>query len=302
MTQIDPLYIGRFCEEYAYPAEAVQELVKAAWAIVEDPPSAEIFRQNQQAFLEGSFQNGQQVLEPLQKAVERTGFHPYTVHLLFYIWLSQPVREIYQKRGISLEIYRDSMLDLKWKLLECRKLYGIWGSFVAWWFDGFINLSRFALGRLQFEQISFDREYRGPEGRLHPGDPVINLHIPSSGPLTHESCMGAFQKASMFYQKDFLERPIPFVCQSWLLFPEHRRMLPASSHIRHFLEYFHILEWGYDPEGGDLWRIFGCFYDGDIQKLPRDTSLRRAYAERLGAGEPPGWGYGLCFFNGRQIL
>lgn len=295
-------YIGEFCKDYGYPEDAVQALTQAGEILWGHPRAAEILAGNQRDFLAGRFENGQQVLEPLGQAAELTGIHPYTIHLLFYIGLSRPLRELYRQKGISPEIYRDSMLDLKWKLLECREMYGVWGSFVADWFYGFFKLTRFALGRLQFERIPFGREYRSPAGSLHPDSPVINLHIPSCGPLTAEDCMESFKKAYGFYREQFQEEPLPFVCYSWLLFPEHERLLPETSHIRWFLSCFKLLDWGLDPKGGDLWRIFGPAWDREPRDLPRDTGLRRAYADWLAAGHQSGWGFGLFFFDGERIF
>lgn len=295
-------YIGEFCKRYGYPAEAEEALVKAGRAILGHPRAAEIFRRNQRDFLAGAFQNGREVLEPLGEAAELTGVHLYTVHLVYYICLARPVEELYRQRGISPDIYRDSMLDLKWKLLECRRMYGIWGSFVADWFYGFFRMTRFALGRLQYERVPFGREYRGPAASLSPDSPVLNMHIPSCGPLTMEACMASFKKAYAFYRKGFQEGPVPFACSSWLLFPEHERMLPETSHIRRFLSCFEILDWGEDPDGGDLWRIFGPDWDREPGSLPRNTGLQRAYADWLETGHRPGWGLGLFFFDGEGIL
>lgn len=113
--------------------------------------------------------------------------------------------------------------------------------------------------------------------------------------------MDAFKRAYGFYRDDFPQGPLPFVCHSWLLFPEHERLLPETSHIRRFLSYFQLLDWGEDPRGGDLWRIFGRPYDGKPEDLPRNTSLQRVYANWLRTGRMPGWGFGLFFFDGERF-
>ena len=64
--------------------------------------------------------------------------HIYPPHALLYYPVTQN-QEIYEERGIAPEIFRASMMDLHWKLLECRKMFGIWGTSVAqwqiWWFE-----------------------------------------------------------------------------------------------------------------------------------------------------------------------
>lgn len=59
----------------------------------------------------------------------------------------------YEEKGIDLSIYHASMLDLKWKLMETNRVYGIWGVHCGDWFRPFFQAERFALGRLQFEVI-----------------------------------------------------------------------------------------------------------------------------------------------------
>jgi hypothetical protein len=38
-------------------------------------------------------------------------------------------------------------------------------------------------------------------------------------------------------------------------------------------------------------------YKGNVDELPQDTSLRRAYAEWIRNGEPTGWGYGVFVYQ-----
>ena len=54
---------------------------------------------------------------------------------------------------------------------------------------------------------------------------------------------------------------------------------------------FDVVEWGYN-EGQDLWRLFDT-QEMNPDRLPTDTTLRRAYAEHLKRGGRVGWGYGV---------
>ena len=51
---------------------------------------------------------------------QRLDMHRYTAELLIFICLSKRLREIYIERGIDLSIFQKSMLDLKYKLDECK--------------------------------------------------------------------------------------------------------------------------------------------------------------------------------------
>ena len=128
--------------------------------------------------------------------------HPYTCDLLLYICLTKQLKAMYFKRGIDMRIFRDSVLDLKWKLIECKEVCGIKGSFVAPWFSGFFNLTRFALGRLQFEIITSPCSYDKNGIKIEKDvSKVINVHIPRTGtPMDKESCDASYASARAFFK------------------------------------------------------------------------------------------------------
>lgn len=47
----------------------------------------------------------------------------------------------------------------------------------------------------------------------------------------------------------------------------------------------------------DLWRIFGADADLPYDQLPKDTSLKKAYAEYLTAGNQVGEGFGVFVWD-----
>ncbi|MBR5143993.1 MAG: DUF5596 domain-containing protein, partial [Clostridia bacterium] len=131
---------------------------------------------------------------------QRLDMHKYTAELLIFICLSKHLRKIYIEQRIDLAIFHNSMLDLKYKLDECKVVKGVIGSFVAWWFNRFFNLERVALGRLQFEVDSFGHHYERDGHILTPESKAINVHIPRT--LTHltpESCDEAFRMAKEYF-------------------------------------------------------------------------------------------------------
>ncbi|MBO5931364.1 MAG: hypothetical protein J6Q70_03915 [Clostridia bacterium] len=219
------------------------------------------------------------------------GLHTYTVDLLVYICLTRHLRELYLQKGIDVQIFQDSVRDLKWKLEECKIIKGICGSFVASWFPGFFRLERFALGRLQFEITTAQRDYEKKGIKLQKGiSRVINVHIPRTGrPMDKESCDASYAAARAFFADELGENCV-FACGSWLLFPENKNIVPPTSNTYRFLCEYDVVDWGYN-EGQDLWRLFDTT-ETDPEKLPTNTSLRRAYAEHLKNGGKVGWGIG----------
>ena len=232
------------------------------------------------------------LMQQTQAAGRPVGVHNFTTDLLLFIMLSKHLRELYVQHGIDLAIWHDSMLDLRYKLEECRVVTGICGSFVAGWFPGFFNLTRFALGRLQFELWESDRDWQKGNVSITKGTKCINMHIPRSRqPLSPALYEDAFARAKVFYQAQLPEGPVPFVCHSWLLYPEQASFLPERSNVRKFMSEFDLMEWNYN-DGEDLWRLFDTM-ERHPDRLPTDTSLRRAYAEHLKNSGRVGWGFGI---------
>ncbi len=223
------------------------------------------------------------------------GIHPYTAELLIFLCLTKYLREEYEKRGVNNRIYWDTVLDLKYKNEECKLVKGIVGSFVAEWFFKFFDMTRFALGRLQFQIIDFGHEYEKNGVKLTPQSKVIDVHIPRSlKPLDEKSCDEAFAYAKAFFANE-IGKHCAFVCHSWLLYPEHESILSHESNVYRFMKRFDIIRSGVSHSKGDLWRLFDTD-EKDPKKLPADTTMRRAYVDHLKNGGKVGWGFGVFIY------
>lgn len=220
--------------------------------------------------------------------------HEYTVELLVYICLSKMLRKRYLARNIDETIFWNSMLDLRYKLEECKAVKGVVGSFVATWFEGFFTPTRFALGRLQFELVPFGHTYEKDGKALTPDSKVINVHIPRTGTrLDVEECEQAYAQAAAFFS-DQIGGDTAFVCHSWLLYPENEHILSERSNIVRFMKRYDIIKWGIDKHKSDLWRLFDTD-ESHPDRLPTDTTARRLYVDHIKAGGKLGWGFGVFF-------
>lgn len=235
-----------------------------------------------------------QIIALADQAAAVTGLQEYTLELLIFICLSCRTRQLYAQRGLSQEIFHNSMLDLRYKLEECKAVYGLVGSFVAGWFARFFKLTRFALGRLQFEVIEFGEDYEKNGICLNPQSKVINIHIPRTGtPMDPASCDEAFRQAKAFFQAEVGE-PTPFVCSSWLLYPENKTILSETSNTYQFMMRFEILHSSISKDRSNLWRLFDT-KELRLDKLPTDTSFRCRYVEHLKKGGKLGSARGIFF-------
>lgn len=285
-------YLIDFFQTFDYEADDAAVLLDAYDRIMQNDGTRELWAQALAIYDETVKCNYPEIRDKADEVAQALYLHEYTTELLIFICMSKKLKAEYDARGIDGEIYHNSMLDLKYKLEECKLVKGIVGSFVAMWFCGFFDLTRFALGRLQFEMTNFGHSYDKNGLVLTPESRVINVHIPRTGtPMDEKSCDESFARAKAFFAEETGE-VCAFVCSSWLLYPEHERMLSPKTNVYKFMKRFDVFRSGTSKGRGDLWRLF----DTDEKrwdKLPADTSLRRAYVEQLKSGRQVGWGYGV---------
>lgn len=296
-------YLENFMQTAALPEEAITCFLQAQEQVYASGTLAEQLFSLKSALFEGAMALDS-ILKELTKLAASSGINEYTLHFLFLIGCTDVLHEKYREQGISDELFWEAMDDFRCKLLECYEVKGVWGTFVAGWYGGFFNMSRFALGRFQYEQAKFNRFwYRYGDFRLQYGDTVYNFHIPSSGkPFDEAARLDSYKKAYAFFGFAGTGKLMPIVCSSWLLYRRHTEFLPASSNILSFMRDFDIISSWNNKNFNDAWRVFGGQYELPPEQLPTDTSLRRAFAARLRAGKPTGGGYGIILFDGENIV
>ncbi|MBP3313722.1 MAG: DUF5596 domain-containing protein [Oscillospiraceae bacterium] len=286
-------YLVEFFKDFAYEEADARHLLKAYDHIEESQEAKALLAEILLAYSANiSLDYKEEVQGKARKIAEITALHPFTVDLVVFLCMTKHLRKVYEENGISLQIYRDSVLDLKWKLEECKIVKGICGSFVAHWFAGFFNLTRFCLGRLQFElrPIPFDYEKNGRKF-IKDESLVIKVHIPRTGaPMDKESCDKAYAQAREFFRDKVGENPA-FLCDSWLLYPENKKILSPQSNTYRFLLEYDVVSWRTNT-GEDLWRLFDTD-EKNPARLPTDTSFRARYVEHLKKGGRVGLGIGI---------
>ena len=293
--------IRNFCREFDYPSEAA-ETFAAAWQTIEAcAPARGLLEENQRLLWQDAFTELGSELVRLDAAAARAGLHPYTVYQLFFILCSPQMKSLYAQAGLSPAICRDSLADLKWKMLETHRIWGVWGVCWGAWYRPFFLLRRFCLGRLEFERVPGAAAYRDGGLSLGPGDPVVNVHIPEAGPLRHELALNSYRQAYGFYRGAFPPGPIPFQCESWMLDPRISALFPAGN-LRAFCADYHLTAAESDSEDDDRWRIFHVPDTVPVSSYPEDTALQRVMKRWLLDGNRMGIGVGVFFFDGERIL
>lgn len=277
-----------------FPEESIIEISLAADKILGNSETSDTFRELLNRYNETEHCDYAKLLADMDTLSQNANIPRETGSMILLLSMCEKLKHRYDERGISEEIYYNTIADLKYKNEECRLLFGISGTFVAGWFPGFFLLERFALGRLQFEICQLPQDCKCGGSSLSKGDDFINMHIPRTGTrLNHDDVVHSYKLAKEFFKDYFKGRPTVFACHSWLLYPWNETVLSPNSNLYAFYKDFEIVSWGNNPNHEDAWRLFDCVFDGDASKLPRDSSLRRAYADRIASGEPTGWGLGV---------
>lgn len=231
-------------------------------------------------------------LEEIKTASVTEEENVYAANLKLLQSMGQYLPKHYRACGLPEELAADALEDLCWKTRECEKLYGVTGTFCAEWQWRFFNVTRFTLGRLQFEQNEIPMDLLFMKGlQYRKYSKVIGVHIPSSGKLDHGECLDAYRNAMYFFKYYFHVESLLFHCNSWLLTPEHEEILPPDSNILKLQKDYRVYR--FEPGYDDLWRIFCREYDGKPENLPEETSLQRIYKKWIINGGTPGHAKGI---------
>ena len=290
--------IRELCDRLGFPESDTQTLCELLGKLMSDPATAEMLKKAVDTMYLGE---GNSFNDVLCELTERCGAHRYTVNMVFWLYAAIPLRYVYKVKGLPEDVYYDSMKDLRYKLKECRDVYGICGTFVDW-FKLFYLCGRFALGRLEFERIPYPLE---GHSSVKKGDTVINMHIPSSGKLLYGDVIESLKKAYGFFTDAVRsDGTIVFHCSSWMLHtPMVESVCREGSNMRAFYDLFEIVEVTDSDTYPNFWRVYNMPYaDGAFDKAPVNTTLRADLLAYLKNGGKMGSGRGVILFDGEKIV
>jgi hypothetical protein len=231
---------------------------------------------------------------------EKYNVHSFTFNLYELVCLVPKLKEFFKEKGIDESVFYNTVNDIRYKYRECTNVRGVEGiRDSSWkrWYNVIFEMRIFGLGRFQYEIKQFRlKEYSKDGNVVREGDEVLNIHIPSSGvSLTKEERYKSYAMAKEFFKDKFGGKPIPVVCWSWLMNPEHDKILPNGSNIVDFMHDFDIIDTEEYPDYNVLspW-IFGK-ERVDLDTMPENSSLQRSIKKHLQNGGKLAWGYGVFF-------
>ena len=280
--------------ELDFEKEEIEKSLQLFDKLAEVKEAFEIFDDVYIPYRDNHILNYEHFLFILDKVTKLSGMHRYEINWVLCVLLAAHSKYFYDAYGMPYEVYRESLMDFKWKLRETIKVYGIFGSRQDEWYKNWYYAYRFTFGRLQFELRPSTIDYSSENFDVKRGQQLVYIHIPSDSTrkFDEKNCEAAYEQAREYYEKILGKGNVIFFCASWLLLPEHSTILPETSNIRRFKESFEITQPG--QTNGDLWRIFYMpELPEDFTKLPEDTSLQRAYKKFMLEGGKPGYARGF---------
>ena len=181
----------------------------------------------------------------------------------------------WEKAGIPAEIFRDTMAFATRYLRDGAKAFGRFRFSAPRWFPRQLAMELFRLGTLEFERTAVGGERR------------IYVHVPTDASLAPEALDDSLARVRPFFARFFPEwGDAPVWCDSWLLSPALRKLLPPGSRILGFQDRFRVESTDPDNTGAVAWVFPGP--EKPVRELPEDTSLRKSMKAFLLDGGKPG--------------
>lgn len=216
-----------------------------------------------------------------------------------YVYLAtlQHVRRWHGRRGIPDEISWATLADLGRHVSRYRRRHGVSGLDSAGWLSLHFSGGIYALGRLQFNLFRLRTGRAGPrfwyepgepraaEPGFRPGDPVLGMHIPESGPLDPDACDASIRCARSFFPRYFPDHWFRVItCTSWLLDDQLAGYLPPTSNIVRFQSRFRLVPGAADGDGDVFWFVYHRPPHAIDTLEPRST-LERAIVTHVRSGK-----------------
>jgi len=199
--------------------------------------------------------------------------------------------EVHRERGVPDTVTRATVGALGGVVSTHRQIFGRGGvGLMPLWSPPL----RFRGAEYEIGRHSYTRAQLGLGDGV--SGHVLMVHIPPTGSLDAHASEESVAAAAESFEQWYPEEPLAaFVCTSWLLDPQLAEYLRPESNIIRFQQRFDLLPYlpPEDASEGDreLMRLGlqlpvpeGALTEEDLQRIPQDTSLRRAFTAHLRAG------------------
>ena len=294
------------CQKLNFPQDAKGCFLDVEKKIISIPELAEAFEKQVRFFVDDDSASMRTANEELLILSERFSINYLTLKFVYLLHCAPYTRKKYAERNLPDSLFWDGLADLNCKLKECREMEGVNGTTAECWYENFLRLNRFTLGRFQYEPFGI---HTRDDLKLECGYVVkknsrfVVLHIPGSGiPLTDEQRSKSYELAYDFFKDWAGGDTVLLHTDTWLLYPKASEFLPEKSNILKFMKDFDIYEWKEKENFSDAWRLFGRSATLPVEEWHEDNSLRCAYKNWIAGGNKSGSGRGfIVMHKGKNV-
>lgn len=185
----------------------------------------------------------------------------------------------FRMQSIDDAIYLDTMKCFSRFVREHYESFGFYGFDREWWTVRQLSLRLFRIGALEYE-LGADETHK-----------FIFVHIPSDADLSKDVCEASIRAAKEFFKTHLPEYDgLPYECESWLLSPALRDVLPENSRILEFQRMFTVDKFEEDNRDFILWIFKNP--ELSLEQFPETTSLQKNVKKYMRQGKSIGAGYG----------
>lgn len=205
-----------------------------------------------------------------------------------YLLYLEKTYDLSKKLGLCEDIFTDTasavMLEIKQGL--CNKT----PYFDYVFFANYLVLNIIRLGDIDFQNgiFDFDKDVHFDGHTVKNGQRAVYMHIPKGADISQTSRQHSYELCKMVFGNCLL------ICDSWLLFSEHKNMLREHSNILSLMDDFHIIAEYKTTDYSELFHVFGKNADfSDTSSLPSKTCLQKEYIKRIQKALPIGSALGI---------
>lgn len=165
----------------------------------------------------------------------------YLEILYIYLNLAVTLYDMYLEKNICLDIYYDTIDDIRIWANNCVKETGIYGLKEIYWINEHLRMRIFKLGRLQFQKRDasefIDLLKTNNLDKFVKRDYFYFVHIPEGEKLSYDLVLDSYKKASVFFKDEMI-----FACESWMLSDRLDLIFNENSNILRFRQDYILLE------------------------------------------------------------
>lgn len=162
-------------------------------------------------------------------------------NLLMYLYFLEELYKQYQEKGISDEVFYETVKDIvRWTIVWSDLKGELWLEQLTW-LRWHFSMKLFRIGRLQYLMTPADEDI--PVYNVKKGDNVLDIHIPADGSFEREECIKSMKMANEFFAEYFPQFSYKcFTCFSWLLDDTLEKYVSPTSNILAFGRLFDVIK------------------------------------------------------------